>query len=134
MAAFLEEHAPFLIDSQPAARKRKKVTVIAEPQVVIGIESLADMSREHSSKRWWQKEDFALTKKNAKSRCRQLRQVSFVQVCLNDAYDACEVAASSNRDIDTINFPSMLAQQETVSLISRNDPSLDTSHVLTASD
>jgi hypothetical protein len=134
MAAFLEEHAPFLMDPQPAAKSRKKVTLIAEPQTVIGVESLADMSREDSSKSWWQREDYELTKKNAKSQCRQLRHVSFVQVCLNDAYDACEAAASSNHEIDTINFPSMLAQQETVSLISGDDPSLNTTSSLLLTD
>jgi len=82
MCPIQEESFPFFPIS-----KRKRVRILAEPQIVALIRPLSELSDDERLQVWWQKHEYESSKMASKIKCRELRKKGTYVGALTEAYE-----------------------------------------------
>lgn len=95
---------PIQEESFPTAlmKRRKRVRILAEPQIFALIVPLSEMSKEQRLQGWWQKDEYESSKMAAKNKCRELRKMGMYKGTLTDAYDQAKAAPLDLHTFDVI--------------------------------
>lgn len=81
--------------------KRKRVTILTEPQVFALILPQSEMSDEERQQGWWQKKEYESCKMAAKNKCREIRKKGIYKTTLTEAYDQAQAATLELLTMDT---------------------------------